>query len=42
MARENNTPVPFWLSIPLREFGKWVIANNEIVQEQREKQKHKG
>ncbi len=39
MARENNTPVDYWLSIPLQEFGRWIVANNEIVQDQQKKAK---
>jgi hypothetical protein len=33
MARNNNTDVGFWLSIPLIEFLKWIKTNNRIKEE---------
>ena len=30
MARNNHTPVPYWLDMPLIEFNWWIKANNEI------------
>ena len=33
LARNNNTPIPFFLSCPLSELPEWIRTNNEIVKE---------
>lgn len=30
LARNNNTPVSFWLDQPLISLSKWIAANNRI------------
>lgn len=30
MARNNHTPVPYWLGMSLAEFQWWIEANNEL------------
>lgn len=30
MARNNNTPTPFWLSLPLAKLPSWIKTNNAI------------
>jgi hypothetical protein len=30
MARNNSTPVPFWLSLPLQQLCLWIGANNAV------------
>lgn len=30
LARNNNTPISFWLELPLEEFGRWIKANNQL------------
>ncbi len=34
LAKNNHTPVPFWLSRPLRELGEWIRANNRLVEKE--------
>jgi len=31
MARASNTPVPFWLSLPLSQLRKWMDDHNFIA-----------
>jgi len=31
MSRTNNTPVPFWLSLPISQFGDWVRDSNTVT-----------
>ncbi len=33
LARNNNTPVPYWLSLPLWKLSQWIRTNNIIVAE---------
>ena len=40
MARNNNTPVPYWLSRPLGELGRWIKANNRL-EEKNEQRRQK-
>ena len=35
LARNNNTPVPYWLSLPLWRLGQWIKTNNVIVAEEK-------
>jgi len=37
MAQDNNTPVPFWLSLTLMELTQWIHDHNQIVKEKRQK-----
>ena len=37
MARNNNTPITFFLSCTFREMAVWIKANNEIVRESKRK-----
>ncbi len=32
LAKVNNTPVPFWLSLPLCELSAWIRDSNWIVE----------
>lgn len=41
MARTNNTPVDFWLSLRLGELLQWVKASNALIAEEMEKRKQK-
>lgn len=36
LAKNNHTPVPFWLSMPLRELRFWIKANNAVITEGKE------
>lgn len=31
MSQTNHTPIPFWLSLPLPEFAKWIKESNQII-----------
>lgn len=35
MARNNYTPVQFWLSMPLVEFVEWIKESNKLAAEGR-------
>ena len=41
MARTNNTPVDFWLSLRLGEFMQWVKASNALIAEELDRRKRK-
>ncbi|HWP51643.1 MAG TPA: hypothetical protein VN626_08100 [Clostridia bacterium] len=41
MAQTNNTPVPFWLSRPLRDLTAWIKESNSIVAEAKAQRKTK-
>jgi len=30
LAQANNTPVPFWLDLPLAELRAWILDSNDI------------
>jgi hypothetical protein len=30
LARNNNTPISFWLSLPLSRLGGWIADNNAL------------
>ncbi|WP_298031690.1 hypothetical protein [uncultured Dysosmobacter sp.] len=34
MAKNNNTPVSFWLSLPLPDLVAWIKASNAIVEKE--------
>jgi hypothetical protein len=36
MAQNNNTPVSYWLSVPLSELTEWIDDNNHIIERRRE------
>lgn len=36
LSQNSYTPISFWLSVSLRELGKWIEASNQIVKETRE------
>ena len=36
MAQNNNTPVSYWLSLPLESLVKWIRASNRLVKEQKD------
>ncbi len=40
LARNNNTPVPYWLSLPLWRLGQWIKTNNVIVAEEKKEASH--
>ena len=33
LARVNQTPVPFWLSLRLTDLRQWVTDSNEVTEE---------
>lgn len=37
MAQVNNTPVPYWLSLPLVELTAWIRSSNQIQREEKAK-----
>lgn len=39
LARNNATPVGFWLALRLRELGSWIETNNEIIRDGRSKRR---
>lgn len=39
MSKNTSTPLTFWLDSPLRELTRWIEANNELIEEQREETK---
>lgn len=41
MAKINNTPVDYWLSLRLGDFMQWVKASNAIIAEEAERRKRK-
>ncbi len=36
MAKNFNTPVPYWISLPLAEFTRWIRAGNAVIEEENE------
>lgn len=36
LARANNTPVGWWLSLPLGELRDWIGAHNRLFEELQE------
>ena len=36
LAKNNSTPVPFWLDLPLWELRFWIRANNAVIIEEKE------
>lgn len=36
LAQNNHTDVFRWLDCPLWELGKWIEANNAVIEERRE------
>ena len=41
MAKNNQTPVSYWLSLPLPSLFKWIKVSNQLVKEARERRKNK-
>jgi len=41
LAQTNNTPVPFWLSLPLRDLAPWIAESNKLVAEANKRAKSK-
>lgn len=39
MARNNSTPVTFFLSCTLPELSAWVQANNDLVRDEKNRSK---
>jgi hypothetical protein len=37
LSRENNTPLSFWLGIPLAELSEWRKAHNRLAKEKKPK-----
>lgn len=35
LAKNNHTPVPYWLSVPLRELKLWIKSNNAIIADEK-------
>ena len=36
LARNNNTPIPYWLELPLWKLRQWIRTNNIVVAEEKE------
>lgn len=36
LARNNNTPIPYWLSLPLWKLRQWIRTNNIVVAKEKE------
>ena len=34
MAKNFNTPVGYWVSLPLAEFTCWIRAGNAVIEEE--------
>ena len=41
MAKNNQTPVSYRLSLPLPSLCKWIKVSNQLVKEARERRKNK-
>lgn len=41
LARNNNTPVYFWLDQPMVTLSKWIMANNRIEKRLEEQRKRR-
>ena len=41
MAKTNQTPVSYWLSLTLPSLCKWIKVSNQLVKEARERRKQK-
>ena len=41
MAKTNQTPVSYWLSLPLPSLCKWIKVSNQLVKEALEQRKNK-
>jgi hypothetical protein len=37
MAQNNNTPVSYWLSLPLSDLMLWIGDNNHIIEQRRKR-----
>lgn len=37
MAKDCNTPVDYWLQLPLRSFIDWIHDHNDLVKEDNER-----
>ena len=35
MARNNYTPISFWLSLPLIELIQWIEVNNQVISKEK-------
>ncbi|MCI8857369.1 MAG: hypothetical protein HFH26_12615 [Clostridiaceae bacterium] len=38
MAQNRNGPALGWLELPLLEFVKWTKANNDIIEDRRQRE----
>nr|DAL64943.1 MAG TPA_asm: hypothetical protein [Caudoviricetes sp.] len=41
MAKTNQTPVSYWLALPLPSLCKWIKVSNQLVKEARDRSKKK-
>ena len=41
MAKTNQTPVSYWLSLSLPSLSKWIKVSNQLVKEARERRRNK-
>jgi len=39
LSQNYHSPISFWLSIPLKDLSAWIGDSNELVEEQRERNK---
>jgi len=39
LARNWNSPIDFWLGLPLSELRGWIQTNNEIINEENQARK---
>lgn len=37
VSKYTGTPIPFWLSLPLSEFVRWIRINNDLIEEENER-----
>ncbi len=37
MSKYCNTPIDFWLQLPLRDFVRWIEDHNNLVKEENDR-----
>lgn len=41
MARNNRTPVDYWLSLSLRSLSEWIRDSNDLIHEENERMRRR-
>jgi len=36
VCKYTQTPIPFWINMPLSEFVRWIKINNDLILEEKE------